>query len=171
LGWGKSDEGDGRGWTGSSWGAREGGEEALGQRNQSGVLRLGRIPGKIGGGGSVSWGGGSGKATGEKGARSTFIAPHGRRKEEEGRGKIMQPDAERRAVPACLTGRRGGRSGRLPNVEEQGAASAGTAGCGRRDGSTRGASRRGAQSRRTALRAGRRRRRAAEEKQGRKRGR
>jgi hypothetical protein len=132
---------------------------------------LGRILGKISGGGSVSLGGGSGKQPGRRGAQSTFIAPHGRRKEEEGRGKITQPDTERRAAPACLTGRRGGRSGCLPDVEEQGAASAGTAGGGRRDGSTRGASRRGAQSRRTALRAGRRRRRAAEEKQGRKRGR
>jgi hypothetical protein len=64
--------------------------------------------------------GSSGKATGEKGAWSTFIAPHGRRKEEEGRGKITQPDTERRAAPACLTGRRGGRLGLLPDVEEQG---------------------------------------------------
>jgi hypothetical protein len=61
--------------------------------------------------------------------------------------------------------------GLRPDVEEQGAASAGTAGGGREDGSTRGASGRGAQSRRTVLRAGRGRWHAAEEKQGRKRGR
>jgi hypothetical protein len=61
--------------------------------------------------------------------------------------------------------------GLRPDLEEQEAASAGTAGGGREDGSTRGANGRGAQSRRTALRAGRGRQRAAEEKQRRKRGR
>jgi hypothetical protein len=132
---------------------------------------LGRILGKISGGGSVSLGGGSGKQPGRRGAQSTFIAPHGCRKEEEGRGEIAQPDAERRAAPACLTGRRGGRSGHRPNVEGGGMASAGTAGDGRKSSVTRGAGRTGAQSCRAALRDERRWRRAAEEKQGRKRGR
>jgi hypothetical protein len=51
----------------------------------------------------------------------------------------MRPGAERQAAPACLTGRRGGRSGRLLDVEEQGTASEGNAGGGRRDRVTRGA--------------------------------
>jgi hypothetical protein len=51
----------------------------------------------------------------------------------------MRPGAERHAAPACLTGWRGGRSERLPDVEGQGAASEGNTGGGRRDRATRGA--------------------------------
>jgi hypothetical protein len=84
---------------------------------------------------------------------------------KEGKGQEDHAaSAERRAAPACLMGRRGGRSGHLPDVEERGAASAGNAGDERRNRATRGARCRGAQSCRAALRAGRGRRRAAEEK-------
>jgi hypothetical protein len=84
-GWGKSSEGNGRGWTRSSWGARGGGEEALGSRNWVGMVRLRRIPvgnqrRRFGVGG-----GSSGKTALGKRAWSTFIAPHDRRKKEEGR--------------------------------------------------------------------------------------
>jgi hypothetical protein len=63
--------------------------------------------------------------------------------EREKKRESMQPGAERQAAPACLTGRRDGRSGRLPDVEERGATSAGNAGGGRRDKATRGARCRG----------------------------
>jgi hypothetical protein len=59
---------------------------------------------------------------------------------EKGKGEgDHAASTERRAAPACLTGRRGGHSGHLLDVEERGAASAGNAGGGRRDRATRGA--------------------------------
>jgi hypothetical protein len=63
--------------------------------------------------------------------------------EREKKRESTRPGAERQAAPACLTGRRGGRSGHLPDVEERGATSAGNAGGGRRDRATRGARCRG----------------------------
>jgi hypothetical protein len=56
----------------------------------------------------------------------------------------MRPGTEWRAAPACPTGRRGGRSGRLPDVEERGTTSEGNAGGGRRDRAMLGARRRAA---------------------------
>jgi hypothetical protein len=58
--------------------------------------------------------------------------------EKENRRESTRPGAERQTAPVCLTGRRGGRSGRLPDVEERGVASAGDAGGGRRSRATRG---------------------------------
>jgi hypothetical protein len=41
-------------------------------------------------------------------------------REKEKKRESTRPGAERQAAPACLTGRRGGRSGRLPDVENEG---------------------------------------------------
>jgi hypothetical protein len=67
-------------------------------------------------------------------------------REKEKKRESTWPGEERQAAPACLTGRRGGRSGRLPDVEKRGAASAGDADGGRRSRATRGVRCRGAQS-------------------------
>jgi hypothetical protein len=64
-------------------------------------------------------------------------------REKEKKRESTRPGAERRAAPVCPTGRCGGRSGRLPDVEKRGAASAGDAGGGRRSRATRGARGRG----------------------------
>jgi hypothetical protein len=83
--------------------------------------------------------------------------------EEEREREITRPGAERRAAPACLTGRRGSRSGRLPNVEERGTASEGNAGGGRRDRAMRGARRKAAGARGWPAAGATRARRGAEE--------
>jgi hypothetical protein len=67
----------GQGWTGSARGVRGGGEEAIGRGNLGGVARLRRIPARRSGGGSVSREERKGKAAGERGVRSGFVAAHG----------------------------------------------------------------------------------------------
>jgi hypothetical protein len=114
------------------------GEETIGQGNLGGVARLRRIPARRSGGGSVSWGERRGKAAGERGStrfcsNARFVG------EKEREREITRLGAERRAAPTCPTGRRGSRSGRLPDVEERGTASEGNAGGGRRDRATCGA--------------------------------
>jgi hypothetical protein len=173
-GCGKSGEGDGRGWTGLGCGARGGGGEALGQRNRSGVVWVGRISG----GKRVaalrcygSPGGGKGKTT-EGGARLGLIGQarlHWKKDKEEGKSTRLGTEwgggagGPARAAwrPLGASARREGRGdgqrGYCKRWEEE-----------QRDawsGAQKGAEPQG------GAQAERRRRHVTEEKQGRKRGR
>jgi hypothetical protein len=76
-GWRQFRRRGGRGWAGSAWWVRGGGEEAIGRGNLGRVARLGRIPARRSGGGSVSWGEGKRQSNRGEGARSSFVATHG----------------------------------------------------------------------------------------------
>jgi hypothetical protein len=67
LGWEQFWRRKAGGWTGSGWGAREEGGEAVDRGDSGGMARVRRIPARRSGGGSVSPGGRRGKAARERG--------------------------------------------------------------------------------------------------------